>query len=199
MRRPGAEARGRGQAKGKEQAAAEPDTAGSENYAVGDTIGVESQGPVQKFRISGLVTLPGVAIGGATIAAFDLPTAQKLLNRVGRLDVVRVQAKSGVSSAKLVDEIKPLLPSSAQVRNTAAQVKEDKKTISSGLTFIQIFLLAFAGIALFVGAFVIANTLGITIAQRTREFATLRTIGASRRQILTSVIIESINWPLPMR
>ena len=178
--------------RGDDQVAIDSDTAGSENYAVGDTIGVESQGPVQKFRISGLVTLPGVAIGGATIAAFDLPTAQKLLNRVGRLDVIRVQAKSGVSSAKLLDEIKPLLPSSAQVRNTAAQVKEDKKTISSGLTFIQIFLLAFAGIALFVGAFVIANTLGITIAQRTREFATLRTIGASRRQILTSVIIESI-------
>ena len=71
-------------------------------------------------------------------------------------------------------------------------MKEDKKTSAASRRSSSSFLLAFAGIALFVGSFVIANTLGITIAQRTREFATLRTIGASRRQILPSVIVEAL-------
>ena len=106
---------------------------------------------------------------------------------IGQLDVIRVQAKTGVSTASCSRRSQPVLPPTAQARDASAQVKEDKKTVSGFTTFIQIFLLAFAGIALFVGAFVIANTLGITIAQRTREFATLRTIGASRRQVLQSV------------
>ncbi len=178
--------------RGSGQVAIDSGTASKKHYAVGDTIGVESKGPVQDFRIAGIVKLPGVAIGGATIAAFDLPTAQGVLQRVGQLDVIRVQAKNGVSTPSLIKEITPLLPPTAQVRDASAQVKEDKKTVSGFTTFIQSFLLAFAGIALFVGSFVIANTLGITIAQRTREFATLRTIGASRRQILQSVIVESL-------
>ena len=178
--------------RGSDQVAIDSGTAGKKHYAVGDTIGVESKGPVQDFRIAGIVKLPGVAIGGATIAAFDLPTAQGVLQRVGQLDVIRVQAKSGVSTPSLIKAITPLLPPTAQVRDASAQVKEDKKTVSGFTTFIQSFLLAFAGIALFVGSFVIANTLGITIAQRTREFATLRTIGASRRQVLQSVIVESL-------
>jgi putative ABC transport system permease protein len=67
----------------------------------------------------------------------------------------------------------------------------DFKGLKSFVTFIKIFLLAFAGIALFVGAFIIFNTFAITVAQRTREFALLRTIGASRRQVLRSVVLEA--------
>src|SRR5205807_5592551 len=99
---------------------------------------------------------------------------------------------AGVTSSKLVSEIKPLLPSTATVRNASAQVKEDKKSLGGFIDVIKYALLAFAGIALFVGSFVIANTLSITIAQRMREFATLRTIGATRRQILRPVIIEAL-------
>src|SRR5206468_6557523 len=71
------------------------------------------------------------------------------------------------------------------------QATDDKKGVSGFLTFIRGFLLGFGGIALFVGAFVIFNTLSITVAQRTRELATLRTLGATRRQVLRSVILES--------
>jgi putative ABC transport system permease protein len=102
-----------------------------------------------------------------------------------------VQSKAGVASGKLASEIRPLLPATATVRNAAQQVKEDKKDLGF-INVIKYALLAFAGIAVFVGAFVIANTLGITIAQRMREFATLRTIGASRRQVLWSVIVEAL-------
>jgi putative ABC transport system permease protein len=177
---------------GAHEIAIDSHTASQEHYSVGDTIGVETRGPVQRFRIVGIVKLPGVSIGSATMSAFDLPTAQKLLHRVGELDFIRVQAKAGVSTPQLIREIQPLLPPSAQVRDASAQVKEDKKGVNGFTSFIQNFLLAFAGIALFVGSFVIANTLSITIAQRTREFATLRTIGATRRQILRSVIVESL-------
>jgi putative ABC transport system permease protein len=177
---------------GSNQVAIDTHSASSQGFHVGDTIGVEARGPVQHFRISGIVTFPGVSIGGATIAVFDLPTLQTLLHKTGKLDVIRVQAKHGVSTSKLISEIQPLLPATAQIRDTSAQVKEDKKGINGFTSFIQNFLLAFAGIALFVGSFVIANTLSITIAQRVREFATLRTLGATRRQILKTVIVESL-------
>jgi len=178
--------------RGSNQVAIDSHTASKKHYSVGDTIGVEARGPVRQFRISGVVKFPGISIGSATIAVFDRPTAQKLLHRVGKLDLIRVEAKSGVATPKLITEIRPLLPPSAQVRDAAAQVKEDKKGVNGFTSFIENFLLAFAGIALFVGSFVIANTLSITIAQRMREFATLRTIGATRRQILRSVIVEAL-------
>src|SRR5205807_2537705 len=179
-------------ARGPHEVAMDSHVASSEHFAVGDTIGVEGRGTVERFRIAGIVKLPGISIGGATMAVFDTPTAQRLLHRRGEVDLIRVQARSGVSTPKLISELKPVLPASAQVRDAAAQVKEDKKSVSSFTSFIQSFLLAFAGIALFVGSFVIANTLSITIAQRVREFATLRTIGATRRQILRSVIVEAL-------
>src|SRR6266849_2454478 len=176
--------------RGANQVAIDTGTASKAHYAVGDTIGIQSRGPVQRFQVAGIVKLPGVSIGGATMSVFDIPTAQKLFHRAGKLDVIRVQAKSGVSTPQLLAEIKPLLPATVQATDVAAQVKKDKKSVSF-TSFIKYFLLAFAGIALFVGSFVIANTLSITIAQRVREFATLRTLGATRRQILKAVVIEA--------
>jgi putative ABC transport system permease protein len=167
-------------------------TAGDEGFRVGDTIGVEIDGPVRQFQIVGIAKFAGLSsLGSATIAAFDQSTAQEVFGRPGKVDIIRVQSKAGVSTPKLLAEIQPLLPPTAQARDAAAQVKEDKKDVDKFLGFIQKALLAFGGVALFVGAFVIANTLSITIAQRVREFATLRTIGASRRQVLWSVVLEA--------
>jgi putative ABC transport system permease protein len=177
--------------RGANQVAIDTGTASKAHYAVGDTIGIQSRGPVQHFQVAGIVKLPGVSIGGATMSVFDVPTSQKLFHRAGKLDVIRVQAKSGVSTPQLLAEIKPLLPATVQATDVAAQVKKDKKSVSF-TSFIKYFLLAFAGIALFVGSFVIANTLSITIAQRVREFATLRTLGATRRQILRAVVLEAL-------
>ncbi len=177
---------------GPKQIAIDNGIAGKEGFSVGDEIGVQTTGAARRFRIAGIVKFSGGAsIGGATFALFDPPTAARLFDKVGQLDVVRVQSKSGVPPAKLVSEIKPLLPKNTVVRNAAAQAAEDKKDVNGFISFLQYALLAFAGIALFVGSFVIANTLSITIAQRTREFATLRTIGASRRQVLWSVVLEA--------
>ena len=168
-------------------------TANSQHFVVGDSINVQAIGPEQRFRIIGIAKLSGVSsIGAATFALFSPQTAQTLFGKVGQLDIIRVQSKSGVPTSKLISEIKPLLPATAIVRDAQAQAKQDKKQVGSFITFIRYALLAFAGVALFVGAFVIANTLSITIAQRTREFATLRTLGASRRQVLRAVVVEAL-------
>jgi putative ABC transport system permease protein len=168
-------------------------TADKEGFKVGDTVGVQGRGPVEDLRISGIVKFGSVStIGGATLAGFDLPTAQRIFAMDGKLDEISVAAKPGVSDAQLATELKGVLPNDTQVRTSADQAKDDAADTDEFITFLRTFLLSFGGIALFVGAFVIANSLSITIAQRTRELATLRTIGASRRQVLKSILIESV-------
>ena len=168
-------------------------TAGKKDIKVGDEIKIEAQGSAAPFTVSGLVKFgtSDLDIGGATLAGFDLRTAQKLFKKEGKLDQIRVSRKSGVSEAELLKQIREILPAQTQVRSGVAQAETDASDTNSFTSFLQTFLLSFGGIALFVGAFVIANSLSITITQRTREFATLRTIGASRRQILRSVLLES--------
>ena len=143
--------------------------------------------------ISGTVSFGSVdSLGFASIAAWDTKTAQTLLNREGRYDSIAVAAKNGTSPAQLVQAIKPLLASNLQVKDSAAQAKADAKELNDGMAMIRNVLLGFAGIALLVGGFVIFNTLSITVAQRTREFATLRTLGASRKQVMRSVRLEGL-------
>ena len=124
------------------------------------------------MRISGLVKFGSVGIGGATLAGFDLPTAQSLFDKKGALDEIGIAAKPNVTDPKLLSEVRAVLPANAQVRTGAQQAAEDAKDTDTFISFLRGFLLAFGGIALFVGSFVIANSLSITIAQRTREFAT---------------------------
>jgi putative ABC transport system permease protein len=168
-------------------------TADKEDLTVGSTIGVQAEGPVETMKISGIVKFGSVSsIGGATLAGFDLATAQKLFGKVGKLDQIRVAAKTGVSPQQLIAQIRTILPSNTEVRSGDAQAREDAKDTDEFISFLRYFLLAFGLIALFVGAFVIVNSLSITIAQRTRELATLRTLGASRRQVRVSVVLEAL-------
>jgi putative ABC transport system permease protein len=168
-------------------------TARKKHLAVGQEIGVQAEGPVQRLKISGLVKFGSVStIGGATLAGFDVATAQRLFDKRGRFDEIALAAKPHVADAALLREVRAILPRDAQARSAAQQAREDAKDTNSFISFLRGFLLAFGGIALFVGSFVIANSLSITIAQRTREFATLRTIGASRRQVLQSVLVEAL-------
>ena len=167
-------------------------TADNEGYKVGDTVGIATEGPVQEFEIVGIAQYGGVAsIGNATFAVFDLATAQTLLDKEGQVDEIFVAAKEGVSPEQLASDLRNALPASVTVQTGNESAQEQTDEITTFTNIIEYFLLAFAGIALFVGAFVIFNTLSITVAQRTREFATLRTIGASRRQVLTTVIVEA--------
>jgi putative ABC transport system permease protein len=168
-------------------------TAGKEDFEVGELVGVQVEGPVERLRLSGIMEFSsGLTIGGATLAGFDLPTAQRLMKKDGRLDEIAVAARPGVSEDELASQIEEILPPETQVRTAEAQARADAEETNEFITFLQAFLLAFAGVALFVGAFVIANSLSITIAQRTRELATVRMLGASRRQVLGSIVVEAL-------
>ena len=167
-------------------------TADEQGYKVGDTVPVATAQPVRDFKVTGLAQYGDVAsLGSATFVVFTIPTAQALLDREGQFDAISVAAKEGVAPEQLVAELQPILPGNAIARTGEQQAEEDLKDVAF-TDFIRYFLLAFAGVALFVGAFVIFNTISITVAQRTREFATIRTIGGSRRQILWSVILEAL-------
>lgn len=178
---------------GDHEVAIDEHTASKDDYKVGQTIGVVATGPTKQYRIAGIAKIAGISsLGGATMAIFDFPTAQRIFHKEGKLDSIDIAAKKGTSPTELVNEIKPILPPTAEVRTAAGQAKQATKDTNGFLSIINDFLLAFGGVALFVGTFVIANTLSITIAQRTRELATLRTLGASRRQVLMSVLLEAL-------
>src|SRR5919106_5634474 len=178
---------------GPDEVVVDKETASKEDLEVGDTIGIQAEGPSERLRISGIIQFSsGLTIGGATLAGFDLPTAQRLMDKEGQLDEIAVAAQADVGPPALVQQIREILPETAQVRTGTVQAAEDAAETNEFIGFLQAFLLAFGGIALFVGSFVIANSLSITIAQRTRELATLRTLGASRRQVLASIVVESL-------
>jgi putative ABC transport system permease protein len=178
-------------AAGPGQVVVDKATAKKQHYDVGDAVRVSGAGPAGRYRITGIARYGNVdSLGGATIAVFTVPVAQQLAGKAGQLDTISLAARKGVTQDRLVREVTPLLPHSAQVKRAADQAKLDARDVDEFIKFFQYFLLAFAVIALFVGSFVIFNTLSITVAQRAREFATLRTMGASRRQVMRSVLLE---------
>ena len=178
---------------GPRQVALDAGTAAGENFKVGDTVAVSTLGAKRRYEVTGIATFGDVdSLGGATIAIWDLPTAQTLLHKQGRFDGISIAAKEGTSSDELVRAVQPLVPASLEVKDSEQQAAADAKETNVIVNVIRYFLLGFGAIALFVGAFVIFNTLSITVAQRTREFATLRTLGASRKQVMRSVVIEGL-------
>ncbi len=178
---------------GSEEVAIDEGVADDESLALGDRIGVAALGPAREYEIAGIARYGDVSsLGGATFAIFDVPTAQALLDKENELDAVQAAAQDGVAPEDLVARIREEFGTSVTVRSGTEQASEDSDEVATFTSIIQYFLLSFAGIALFVGAFVIFNTLSITVVQRTREFATLRTVGASRRQVLGSVILEAL-------
>jgi putative ABC transport system permease protein len=180
-------------ASGAGQVVIDKGTAADNGYHVGDRIGVAARGPVHQYRITGIARYGTVnSIGGATIAVFDVPTAQALLGKRGQYDTIFVAARKGVSSEQVVRDLRSVVPPTAQIKTGQQQADADSKDVKDNNKFVQIFLLGFGFIALGVGAFVIFNTLSITLAQRIRELATLRSLGASRRQIKRSVLIEGL-------
>jgi putative ABC transport system permease protein len=178
---------------GSGQVALDAGTAASENFKVGDTVAVSTLGARRRYQVTAIASFGGVnSLGSATMAIWDLPTAQKLLHKHGRFDGISIAARKGTSTDALLRAVRPLVPASLQVKTAAQQATSDASDTNGIVTAVRYFLLGFGAIALFVGAFVIFNTLSITVAQRTREFATLRTLGASRKQVMRSVVIEGV-------
>jgi putative ABC transport system permease protein len=175
------------------EAALDRATAERAGIDVGDTIKVVAAGPATSLKVVGLTEFAGAAsFGGASAAVTTLATAQRLTGKQGRFDSIDVAAKPGVSAVQLKREVRAVAPPTVRVQTGKEDAARQSQDIRDNLSFLRTALLAFAFIALFVGAFLIFNTFSITVAQRTREFGLLRTLGAKRRQVLRSVIVEAL-------
>jgi ABC-type antimicrobial peptide transport system permease subunit len=180
-------------ARASDEVVIDVNTADDQDYGVGDTVKIASLGPVESFKVVGLARYGDVdSLGTATFAVFDIPTAQRLFDRKDSFDAIQAAAANGVSPETLVQRIDEAVTEDVTVRTGDQQANEDSSEVNDFMKIIKYFLLSFAAIALFVGAFVIFNTMSITVAQRTRELATLRTLGASRRQVRISVLVEAL-------
>ena len=168
-------------------------TAKRNDLAVGDRVRIQPRGEARAFEVSGIATFGDVdSLGPATFAVFDLRAGQRLFAKGSSYSEILVKSDGGVSAAALRQRLARELPRTLQVQTAA---KHDRFMLDGLKTFVsilQIVFVAFGGVAIFVGAFTIMNTLSITIAQRSRELAMLRTIGASRRQVLRSVLGEAV-------
>ena len=167
-------------------------SADEENLRLGDRITVSGAQVARQYEIVGIAKLGEVdSFGGATVAILPLKEAQRLADKVGEFDQISVAAAPGVDPDELKTRIAEVMPSNVEVRTGEENAQQQTDDIEDDLGFLTTALLIFAWIALFVGAFTIFNTFSITVAQRTREFGMLRTLGASRRQVLTSVLVEA--------
>ncbi|MFC9942305.1 ABC transporter permease [Streptomyces pratensis] len=162
------------------------------DYEVGEKVRVATNGPVEEYTLSGVFTTEDGAVNaGGSLVLFDTEVAQKLYLRPGEFSDVTVTAAAGTSDQQLLDAVKPLLPENAEAKTGAVLADEEAEMTESGLKGLNAMLLAFAAIALFVGVFLIANTFTMLIAQRTKELALMRAVGASRRQVKWSILLEA--------
>ncbi len=160
---------------------------------IGDKVTVISQGGSRSFTLVGTVRFGNAdSPGGATFALFDLATAQSFVGKTGQIDALQIVAKPAVTQRELADRLQRALGTSTMVLTGKEITKETQNRIASSLNFFNILLLVFAAIALFVGSFIIYNTFSIVVAQRQRENALLRAVGASRPQIVLSILVESV-------
>ena len=161
--------------------------------SVGSRTQVLFQDGPRTFEVVGVVGFgDNDDLGGATTAYFDLRTAQEVLGKEGVFDDLRVTGSHGVSPSELADRVQAVLPDETEAVTGTAVAEEQSEAAKEGLGFLSIALTGFAGVALFVGAFIIWNTFSMQVAQRTRELALLRAIGATRRQVKRALLAESL-------
>ncbi|MFJ4686552.1 ABC transporter permease [Streptomyces sp. NPDC091377] len=178
---------------GKGEILIDSETAERAGYEVGDTIRMSIDGPILDPRISGIFTTDdGNVAAGGSLALFDTKTAQSLFGEAGAYHQIDVEAKAGVTQAALQAQLDKALPEKLVNTTTGQELSDEQaETIASQMSGLKQGLLTFAGIALFVGTFIIANTFTMLVAQRTKELALMRAVGASRRQVTRSVLIEA--------
>ncbi|MET7691958.1 FtsX-like permease family protein [Streptomyces sp. NPDC005483] len=178
---------------GAQQVAIDSETAKRAGYKVGDTVRLSVDGPVLKPVVTGIFTTDdGNVAAGGSLALFDTATAQKLFGKPGTYDEIDVKAAAGTSQTALRAALDKALPADRVETTTGKELADSQaRLISSSMSGLKQGLLVFAGIALFVGTFIIANTFTMLVAQRTKELALLRAVGASRRQVTRSVLAEA--------
>jgi putative ABC transport system permease protein len=178
--------------RGPTEASIDKAAAESADLELGEDIQLIGQGSLERFRLVGLTQLGSASFGGASIAQVTLPVAQRLTRKRGRFDQISVAAADGVPAKALKLRIKRQMPAGVRVETGEESADRSTEEIRENLSFLPTFLLVFGFIAVFVGSFIIFNTFSITVAQRVSEFGMLRTLGASRPQILTTVLVEAL-------
>ena len=167
-------------------------TADNEGFEVGDRVRIAGRAPAKEYELVGITKLGDQSSLGIKSMSMPLSEVQHINATPGQLSEIAVAADEGTSPAQLKASISRALGGSAEVRTGEEQADKASADITDSLGFLTVALLVFAGIAVFVGGFLIFNTFAVTVAQRSREFALLRTLGASRRQVLNSVVVETL-------
>jgi putative ABC transport system permease protein len=165
-----------------------------EDLEVGRHVGLTTRTGVQPVVISGIADYGAAqSLGGATLVVPLLSDVQQWFDREGEISEIAIRAADGVAPEQLADRVRAAVPGDLQVRTGEQTAREDADEINESIGgFLTPALLTLAGAALLVGAFIIFNTFSITVAQRTREFGLLRTLGATRRQVLAAVVVEAL-------
>jgi putative ABC transport system permease protein len=164
------------------------------DFEVGDTVQVLTPGPAVSATLTGVFKFGQSGnLAGASLVAFTPEQAQALLTAPGRITQIDVKAEAGVSQEQVVERIQAVLPAGEVTVKTGELVAEESATeISNAFSFLDYIILAFGGIAVLVGVFLILNTFSMLVASRTRELALLRALGASRRQVTQSLLVEAV-------
>lgn len=163
-----------------------------QKFRIGDLVTVQGDAPRKDYRLVGFTKIAGVdSFGGATVVGLIPVEAVRMLGKEG-YDTVQIAAKPGVAPEQLAASLRAELPKTLNVRTGEQEGRAQADDVTSDLGFLRTFLLVFGFVSLFVGAFIIFNSFSITVAQRTRELGLLRALGATRRQVLGSVLGEGI-------
>jgi putative ABC transport system permease protein len=176
---------------GASEVAIDQATAEKAHLKIGQQIIIAGSAASRHYTIVGILKFGGgQSFGGASAAVLTPQEAQRVVGEAGHFDQIDVAAVTGVSPTELRSRLRAVLPHTVVARTGQQQARKDTSNLESNLSFLRTFLLVFAYVSLVVGAFIIFNTFSITVAQRTREFGLLRTLGASRTQIMRAVVIE---------
>jgi putative ABC transport system permease protein len=177
---------------GPDQIVLDAKSAKDGNFTVGDTVNVSVASGVRSFTLVGIAKFGNLETwGGAQSALFDTATAQSLVGEPGKYDWISISGESGTSQTELRGKVEQVLPPGTEAITGKDFTSESQDAFQKIIGIFNTFLLVFALIALFVGSFIIYNTFSIIVAQRTRELALLRAIGASRGQVMRSVVLEA--------
>ncbi|MDG9703129.1 ABC transporter permease [Streptomyces sp. DH37] len=179
--------------RGSGEVALDSRTAERTGYGVGDTVRLSVSGPVREEKVTGVFdTDDGDVAAGGTLVLFDTATAQELFSQPGRYSEIVLTASGGVDQRELKRSVEGILPEQAEAVTGQTLADDQARMIEAEMEGMRTGLLVFAGISLFVGVFIIANTFTMLVAQRTRELALLRAVGAGRRQVTRSVLVEAL-------
>ena len=177
---------------GDHEVAIDASSARKHHIPVGSSVRILFRGPSQTFTVVGTVAYgKESSFGGTSSAFFTSATAQRVLGSSSTYDEVQVRSDGSVSDRVLAQRIDAALPKEVEAVTGAAAAKEAADTIKHVFSFVSVLFTMFAGIALFVGSFIIWNTFTMIVSQRSREIALMRAVGATRRQVMKSLLVEA--------